>query len=501
MEAQVDLSKLPRTEQERLKLLLEEHKRRKKYGLVYNFEPYPWQSDLANLSSDYGQILAMCANQIGKTTGGAFITACHLTGLYPDWWEGHRFEKPIQAWACGVSNETTRDILQYNLLGPPGNKSEEGTMFIPGDCIVSTVRKPQVPHAYQTVYVKHFDLNGRENGASRLDFKAYEQGEEKFMGRPMDYIWLDEQPDPNIYTQCITRTVATRGIVMMTFTPEDGMTATIHQFMHDRQPGQALLRATWDDAPHLDEGRKKELLAQYSPHERKMRSLGIPVFGKGLVFPIPDEEIMCEPFQLPEHWPRIAGIDFGYDHPMAMVWMAWDRETDTVYLYHEFTARHHTPQLFAPKVRHVTPWIPVVWPHDGNKNNPGNEGAITTADLFRKEGLKMTPDHFRNPPAPGEKGKGNISREPGIAAMLQAMESGRFKVFSTCTEWFMEKSMYYRDEDKQGRPHIVDLNDDLMSATRYAFQSRSMYAKTKPEMDSYSKYAGKPLPHVKKGIL
>lgn len=493
----IDLSVLGQEERDRLKALLDERARRQKFGLLYTFKPYEWQKRLANASQDYGQLLAMCANQIGKTTGGAYITACHLTGIYPPWWEGHRFEKPIQAWACGVSNETTRDILQFNLLGPPGYKDDEGTMFLPKDTIVSTVRKPQVPNGLQTVFVQHHDLNGKPNGVSRMDFKAYEQGEEKFMGRPMDYIWLDEQPSPSIYTQCITRTVATRGIVMMTFTPEDGMTATIHQFMHDIQEGQFLLRATWDDAPHLDEDRKKQLLAQYSPHERKMRSQGIPVYGKGLVFPIPDEDIMIEPMRIPDHWPRIAGIDFGYDHPMAMVWMAWDRDTDTVYVYNEHSERLLTPQQFAPKVRHVTPWIPVVWPHDGNKHNPGNEGAITTADLFRKEGLKMTPDHFHNPLAPGEKGTGNIKREPGITAMLQSMESGRFKVFSTCTEWFKEKQMYYRDDDGK----IVDFNDDLMSATRYAFQSRQRFAATKPEADSYAKYEGKALPTSNRGVL
>lgn len=493
----LDLTKLSPSEQQRLRDLLAEKRRREQFGKIFQFNPYPWQQELANCTATASQVLAMCANQIGKTTTGAYITACHLTGLYPPWWKGHRFKKPIQSWACGVSNETTRDILQFNLLGNPGYSDDQGSMFIPKDAIISTVRKPQVPNAYQTVYVRWHDETGRESGVSRLDFKAYEQGEEKFMGRPMDWIWLDEQPSPGIYTQCITRTVATAGLVMMTFTPEDGMTETIRQFLHDPQPGQHLIRATWDDAPHLNEERKAQLLAQYPPHERKMRSEGIPVYGKGMVFPISDDDIVCEPFDIPAHWPRIAGIDFGWDHPTAVVWMAWDRETDNVYVYHEYTKRLHTPQQMAPQIRSVTPWIPVVWPHDGNKNNPGTEGAITTADLYRKEGLKMTPDHFRNPLAPGEKGQGNIKIEPGITAMLQHMESGKFKVFSTCTEWFQEKGMYYRDDNGK----IVDLNDDLMSATRYAFQSRKRFAATRPEADAYSRYSGQKLPNTPRGIL
>ena len=53
----------------------------------------------------------MAANRIGKSYCGAAEMAFHLTGLYPKWWTGKRYDKCITAWACGVSNETTRDIV------------------------------------------------------------------------------------------------------------------------------------------------------------------------------------------------------------------------------------------------------------------------------------------------------------------------------------------------------------------------------------------------------
>jgi hypothetical protein len=56
--------------------------------------------------------------------------------------------------------------------------------------------------------------------------------------------------------------------------------------------------------------------------------------------------------------------------------------------------------------------------------------------------------------------------EPGINAMHEAMQQGRFKVFNTCTEWFEEYRMYHRED---GKIHAMD--DDLMSASRYGFQS------------------------------
>ena len=52
-------------------------------------------------------------------------------------------------------------------------------------------------------------------------------------------------------------------------------------------------------------------------------------------------------------------------------------------------------------------------------------------------------------------------------AMLQKVEAKKFKVFNTLGDWFEEFRMYHRKDGK-----VVPLRDDLMSATRYAFQSQ-----------------------------
>ena len=78
----------------------------------------------------------------------------------------------------------------------------------------------------------------------------------------------------------------------------------------------------------------------------------------------------------------------------------------------------------------------------------------------------MMLNHFTNPPALGEN-KGGNSIEEGLMAMVQAMENDRFKVFATLGDWFEEFRMYHRKVGK-----VVPFRDDLMSATRYAFQSQ-----------------------------
>lgn len=399
-----------------------------------------------------------------NTYSGATALAIHLTGLYPDWWNGRRFKRPIRAWAAGISHLKTRDIVQKELMGPPEDHVLLGSGMIPKSCIISTTRKFQVNNAFETVLIQHYDEDGVPDGHSRLMFLSYEMGEQKFMGESMDYIWLDEQPPSNIFTQCITRTADTSGLVVMTFTPEDGVTPVVHQFMNDIKPGQALVQATWDDVPHLDEKTKEQLLAVYSPNEREMRSKGIPIFGGGPVFPIHlEESIRIEPFELPQDWPRIAGIDFGWEHPTAVVWAAWNREADVVYIHDIYSQSKTTPIIHAAAINSRAR-VPVAWPHDGYKHEQGS--GTTLADQYRQQGVYMLPWHFTNPLAPGETGKGNIRVEPGIMDLYQRMETGRLKVFRTCSEWFEEFRWYHREDGK-----IVDVKDDLMSATRYAVQS------------------------------
>ena len=202
-------------------------------------------------------------------------------------------------------------------------------------------------------------------GNSQISFKAYEQGFQKFMGEAVDVVWLDEEPKQEIFSQCITRTADTDGIVYMTFTPESGMTQVVNGFLNELKPGQSLVTATWDDVEHLDSKTKEQLLAVYSPAERDMRSKGIPVFGSGLIFPVSDEYITCKDFDLPEYYITLAAIDFGFDHPTAISWAALDPDNDVIYVYDEHRLSKETPLTHAAVINSRTPGIPVAFPHDG----------------------------------------------------------------------------------------------------------------------------------------
>ena len=457
--------------------------KRQRFSKIDFYDPYPYQEEFHATGAGNNQRLLMAANRIGKSYCGASEMACHLTGIYPEWWKGRRFSQPITAWAGGVSNETTRDIVQAELLGSPDDPEAFGSGAIPRKNIIKTERKPGVPNAKSVALVRH--ISG-EN--SSLHFKAYEMGVDKWQGRSVDVVWLDEEPSRELYSQAVTRTLDRRGMVYMTFTPEHGMTETVAAFINNIKKGQSLTNATWDHASekiktkngvdgHLSESVMEQILSAYSPHEREMRRYGRPSIGSGLIFPINEEDLMVDPLELEEHWPRIAAIDFGWDHPTAVVWCAIDNDSDTFYIYDCHRASKASPAVHAEVIKQRPHFIPIAYPHDGNRRDSmGNPGL---AEQYRGLGCNFLLQHFTNPPGLGEK-KGSNSVEEGIMALLQAMENGKFKVFSTLPNWFEEFRMYHRKEGK-----VVALRDDLMSATRYAFQSqRYAIAGSDPEWTS-----------------
>ena len=457
--------------------------RLERFNKIDQYDPYPYQQDFHKTGANNSQRLLMAANRIGKSYCGAAEMSYHLTGMYPDWWQGRRFKQPITAWAGGVSNETTRDIVQAELLGSPDDPEAFGSGAIPEKYIIKTERKPGVPNAKSVALIRHIS-----GGNSSLHFKAYEMGVDKWQGRSVDVVWLDEEPSRELYSQAVTRTLDRRGMVYMTFTPEQGMTETVASFMNRIQKGQSLTNATWDDASekiksmkgqdgHLSEDVMTQILSAYAPHEREMRRYGRPTIGSGLIFPINEEDLMIDPIVIEDHWPRIAAIDFGWDHPTAVVWCAIDQEEDTFYIYDCYRASKASPSVHASIIKQRPSFIPIVYPHDGNRRDSmGNPGL---AEQYRGHGCNFTLDHFHNPPGLGQT-KGSNSVEEGLMAMLQSMEAGKFKVFNTLPHWFEEFRMYHRKEGK-----VVAIRDDLMSATRYAFQSqRYAVAGTDPEWNS-----------------
>lgn len=462
---------------QKLAALLEEKELRNKYNKIdtifpdsgqYARELYPKHLLFMASGKKYRQRAFIAANRTGKTVCGAYEMACHLTGLYPDWWEGKRFDKQVSAWAASKSNQVTKEVMQLELLG---SIMDQGTGMIPKHLIERTTKKPGVADAVETIYVRH-----TSGGISELTFKSYDQGRETFQGTKKQVIWLDEEPtDPNIFSECLTRTAGgdgMEGIIYCTFTPLFGLSDVVMSFLPDgkmpengvdpNNPHKFVINVTWEEVPHLSKNWTEEALASFSPHEKAARSQGTPSLGSGAIYPYAEDEVSVDPFKIPVWWPRAYGLDVGWNRTAA-VWGAEDPDTRQIYIYSEHYVGQEKPAVHASAIKERGDWI--CGAIDPRSDSKGQADGLRLIDLYQEEGLILS--------------AADNSVEAGIAKIGQLFAGGQLKIFKTCTNLLSEFRIYRRDE----RGKIIKKNDHAMDAMRYLIMSGMHFAQTMPDMD------------------
>jgi phage terminase large subunit-like protein len=430
---------------------------RLKVNRLAHYKPYNKQREFHAASYLNGILtrerLFMAGNQLGKTLAGAAEVAMHLTGRYPIWWTGRRYDRPVVVLAGSESAELTRDGVQRLLVGPPASEEDWGTGFIPKDCIAGTTRRQGTPNALDSVKVKH--ANG---GYSYVNFKSYDQGRGKWQATTVDLVWFDEEPPADVYSEGLTRTNATRGMVFLTFTPLLGMSEVVRRYLQTPTNRRVVITMTIYDAEHYTPEERQNIIDDYPEHERDARASGIPILGSGRIFPLADSAIMVPPFPIPNHFKRLGGMDFGYDHPFGAVEVCYDADHDTMYFTREYRIAKKTPDQHAMVLRLWGKHLSWAWPHDGyREDRGGKDGAEELRLQYKRHGLKMLDEHATF-------SSGGFSTEAGVQEMLMRMTTGRLKVFDgMCPQWMEEFRLYHRQDGK-----IVKEMDDLMSASRIA---------------------------------
>lgn len=423
---------------------------RKQYGgQILFFDPYVKQREFFALGATKRERLLIAGNQNGKTHAGGFEAALHLTGEYPDWWKGRRWDRPTKGWIAGETSLAVRDIQQKKLCGEPGVEDGLGTGMIGRDAFVDRPSLARgVTDAFDTIQVRH-----KSGGTSIGRFKSYEQGRAKFQGESLDWIWFDEEPPEDVYSEGLTRTVATGGMAFMTFTPLKGLSTIVMRFLNEESPDRGVVTMTIDDALHIPLAEREKIVAGYLPHEREARAKGVPMLGSGRIFLTSESAITEPPLEyIPSYWGKLWGIDFGIGHPFAAVLMLWDRDNDVVHIHHAIRMANAISMVHAAAIKQIGTDVPVAWPRDGTDRDAHSGEPLSAG--YKKHGLLMLPEHATWP-------DGSVSTEAGIQEWDEREKTGRIKVAAHLSEWFEERRFYHR---KDGR--IVKLRDDLMSATR-----------------------------------
>jgi phage terminase large subunit-like protein len=464
----VDPINLSRDDKEHYIQLLREKNSRLLQNRIEQFYPeagtlsrdkYPKHMKFFELGATFSERCIMAANRIGKSEGiGAYELTLHATGRYPAWWKGYRFNHPISAWAAGTTSTTARDIVQFKLLGPP---EDMGIGLIPKKHILKTTPKAGgVPNAVDTILVKHIS-----GGISRIKIKSYAEGRKSFEGTEQHVIWLDEECPLNIYTECVTRTMTTNGLILLTFTPLEGRTDTVNQFLvngevrESSSGSKCLIMATWDDVPHLSSEQKKKLYDALPPHQREARSKGVPSLGSGAIFPILESNIVTHDFNIPDHWLRVYALDVGWQKT-ACIWGATDPSSNITYLYSEYYKGQAEPFIHAEGIKARGIWIPGVI--DSAAHGRSQEDGKQLFKLYQACGLDIM--------------NANKSIEAGLYAVWQMLSTNKLKVFASLINWLIEFRQYSRDE----KGHIIENKDHLMDATRYLVMTGLNRAIAKP---------------------
>ena len=419
------------------------------------YEPHLKQMAFHEAGKSAKERLFLAGNRTGKTFCGVLEVAMHLTGHYPSWWQGYRYDGPIEAWAAGVTNAETYQVLEKAYIGDVSTPGAIAPHLILG--------QDRLKHLYKIQHIS--------GGLSQLRFKSYEQGRKTFQGAKIHVVHLDEEPPRDIYVEALMRTMSTQadhhGMLLLTMTPLMGLTDMVLHFQESMEEkekapqlvdeglvhnGKFYIQASWSDNPHLKESEKKAILASLKPHEREAREKGTPALGMGMVYPISESRIVCKPFKIPDHWGRIYGIDFGWNpSPTAVLFAAYDRDNDIVYFYDEYTATERTPQEHVVALtKQCSTFTKMRGVYDPAGKISGQKDGENLIDLYRREGVTFM---YR----------ADNSKEKGIQDVLQRMQNGQLKIFSTLHKTLKELRMYARDDQGFPKKH----NDHLMDAMRY----------------------------------
>jgi phage terminase large subunit-like protein len=417
----------------------------------------------------YSQRLIRGGNQSGKTLSASFETALHLIGLYPRWWQGKRFDYPVRVWIAGPSQEAVREGPQVKLLGIGGAGGEFGSGMIPASAMVGLSPPVMIPGGGRCVDsfgVQHYGPDGKSDGISTAMFKSFEQGIEKFAGESVHCLWIDERCSEALYAECLARTLATNGIIYLSYTPLKGGGELTYRFLNEPNPDRCDIRIPSSEAVHIDPAKRESVGESLLEHERDARLEGIPQFGIARIFPVRLSELTKQfsEAEVPETARWNVGLDFGgFNHPAAIVLTAFVPETDQVFVVdsQKLTTGDVSDHARAIAALSRGLKIPISWPHDGHQKQAAKAGK-ELADCYRAEGLPMMQSHVTNP-------SGGISVEPAIRDMISYMRRpGGFIIANHLSELLEEMASYHLDE----KHNIVRIRDDLVSALRYSFMAR-----------------------------
>lgn len=183
--------------------------------------------------------------------------------------------------------------------------------------------------------------------------------------------------------------------------------------------------------------------------------------AEGLIYP---DVTYVDRFPIPKQWTRIRGLDFGFQNPTAIVWLAQDPSTEDWFVYKEVKMSG----LFIDELAKI------LIEDDPKTLTYADPSGLAFIQDLRKRGIKIY--------------KANNDVMPGILSVGEALKSGKLKVFSDL-KYFkdeIENYSWYRDRAGTILDKPLKENDHLMDALRYAWYTYGEKGKSKVKVVSWS---------------
>lgn len=462
------LARLP--ESDRLAALLALEKQRKEANFVKYWSATPAQEPVFPSFTQEKKIFGILGgNRSGKTELGAFISVAWALGK--DYFIGEPAEKwvnllpipkpPVTVWVVGLDFPTLRDVIWGEKLRFGKNHSP----LVPKDSSIVT-------RTNDNEFLIHF-ANG-----SKIIGKSAESGREKFQSASVDLVWIDEEPEVEIFDECYQRTADCAGKILLTLTPLTDIasgvrTPWVFDLYQDFLAGQAdveFTKLSVLDNPYIPEDEKLKLKIKWAGHfEEKARLYGEFVQKSGLVYPQWDQaKHIVKPHPIPSGARRIVSIDPASTGTTAAVAAYIDQKGD-MYIYEEYYDKNLVVSEHAKKMqtrfgeRGISLWlIDPKW------------SSQRLADTH-KSGLQLYKD-AGIPVRAAEVGADygmNESREYLNATVANDSTHPRLFVFSNCVNFKWEIEHYtwafFEKGDQKGfsKDKPVKKNDHLMNAWQY----------------------------------
>jgi len=434
------------------------------------FRPFEHQVKFFQTVSTRRGILA--ANRIGKTVSTCYETAMHLTGIYPAWWTGYRYTKPITCMVAGEGWSQVALVLQNELLGAPDVKQSDnlGTGAVPRVCILRDTMRADGANCIG-VEIAH-----TSGGKSYLLFANYTQEVRQLQGFKLDLAVFDEQPPDDFFSEIVTRTATTQGQILCSFTPLKGLNGLVSKFWN-REEGYDYIRVSWDDVPEYDlwhepfllKATRQQLERDYLPHERDARMQGRPIMGKGAVFQIrtwPTYISGDYKFSEMKNIQRVIALDLGLVNDKTVIsLMYWDPYERSAWLHKQIVVQGVEEAVPTQYINHLLrPEVfgtPIVLPADANTQGRYTMSSASIRELFEQYELNVHERAIMNPPDP--QGRVTNHKSYGINQMRQMLEVGSLMVNENCVDFLREAQNYFVDQ--QGR---FSDPDDCIDSARYA---------------------------------